>query len=83
MIATAGSRNYLQWKTLKSHKSSNCTVRISTGSELSQDFKTLRPRDNTADHNGFFPCGRTPGFDGKEFKLPNDMTCAHCIVSFT
>ncbi len=32
-MTQAGSRNYIQWKTVKSHKTSNCTVSISEGGE--------------------------------------------------
>ena len=48
-MASQGSRNYIQWKTLKANKYSNCTVRVSTGSENAKDFQVLRPRDNSAD----------------------------------
>jgi len=37
-LSQSGSRNYVQWKTLKSHLYSNCTVRISTGGENENDF---------------------------------------------
>lgn len=43
----------------------------------------LRPRDNSANFDGKFPCGRTAGFEGKEFKLPADLTCTSCILQFT
>lgn len=61
-MAAAGSRNFINWKTVKAHKSSNCTVSLSTGSENIQDFKVLQPRDNSADWQGSFPCGRDAGF---------------------
>ena len=38
-LAASGSRNYIQWKVLKAHKSANCTVRLSTGSENEKDFQ--------------------------------------------
>ena len=79
-MATSGSRNYIQWKTLKAHKWANCTVKMSTGSENAKDFTVLRPRDNSADWDGWFPCGRTSGFEGKEFRLPNDVVCPGCIL---
>lgn len=79
-LASSGSRNYFQWKTVKAHKSANCTVSVSTGSEL--NFKTLWPRDESADFDGKFPCGRTAGFEGKEFRLPDDFECPQCILQF-
>ena len=79
-MAQAGSRNFIQWKTLKTNQNSTCTVRYSLGGETDLDFKILRPRDDSADREGKFPCGRTPGFEGKEFRLPNDAVCDHCIL---
>ena len=81
-MASTGSRNYLQWKTIKSHKTSNCTVRMSAGGLTSQDFQVLVPRDDSANHEGKFPCGRNSGFEGKEFRLPSDIVCANCIIQF-
>ena len=81
-LSQAGSRNYIQWKTLKSHQFANCTVRISTGGEKENDFQVLRPRDESADFDGWFPCGRSPGFDGKEFRLPSSLTCTNCVLQF-
>ena len=82
-MASAGSRNYIQWKTLKSNENANCTVRISTGSENERDFKTIFPRDGSANFDGKFPCGRNAGFAGKEFRLPSEFNCDHCVLSFT
>lgn len=79
-MATTDSRNYIQWKTVKSHKTANCTVRISQGSMHEQDFKVLMPRDDSANHDGKFACGRSVGFEGKEFRLPNDMVCGSCVL---
>ena len=80
-MAQSGSRNYVQWKTLKSHQFANCTVRISTGGEF-DDFQVLMPRDDSADYDGWFACGRQAGFDGKEFRLPSSLTCNGCIMQF-
>lgn len=82
-MAASGSRNYFQWKTVKAHKTANCTIRLSTGSEHEQDFKVLRPRDGSNDYEGKFPCGRSTGFEGKEFRLPNDLSCTSCVLSLT
>mmetsp|Transcript_43586 Transcript_43586/g.57735 ORF Transcript_43586/g.57735 Transcript_43586/m.57735 type:complete len:144 (+) Transcript_43586:692-1123(+) len=81
-MAQSGSRNYIQWKTLKSHQYANCTVKLSTGGEHEQDFTVLRPRDNSADYDGWFPCGRSSGFDGKEFRFPETLVCDNCIIQF-
>ena len=43
----------------------------------------LKPRDGSADREGKFPCGRSAGFDGKEFRFPKDVSCSNCILSFT
>ena len=82
-MASAGSRNFINWKTVKTHKNSNCTLSLSTGSENIQDFKVLQPRDNSADWQGSFPCGREAGFEGKEFRFPNDISCPSCILKFS
>lgn len=83
-LTQSGSRNYFHWRTLKAHDNSNCTVRISTGfEEFDSDFKVLRPRDDSADITGKFPCGRKAGYDGKEFRIPDDMVCDNCILQFT
>lgn len=79
-MTQAGSRNYLQWKTLKSHKSANCTVSISEGGQFEQDFRVLHPKDNSAGFDGSFPCGRSAGFEGKEFKFPSSLTCVGCVL---
>ena len=55
---------------------------MSLGGETQQDFRLLRPRDDSADKDGFFPCGRTTGFEGKEFRLPTDGLCDKCILQF-
>ena len=83
-MAAANSRNYIQWKTLKAHKTANCTVRLSQGSEEEQAFKVLLPRDGSANNfDGKFPCGRSPGFEGKEFRFPDHIDCTNCVLSFT
>ena len=83
-LTQAGSRNYFQWRTLKSHETANCTVKISTGfDDFDTDFKVLRPRDDSADAEGRFACGRKAGYEGKEFRLPNDLICDSCVLQFT
>ena len=68
---------------MKSHDQANCTVRLSSGfDDFDPDFKILRPRDNSGDADGRFPCGRKAGFEGKEFRLPDDIVCDKCVVQF-
>ena len=82
-MASSGSKNFFQWRVLKAHPSANCTLALSEGSPFAHDFKLLRPRDDSADRDGFFPCGRRAGFEGKEVKLPGDITCENCIIQLT
>ena len=80
-LAQSDSRVYFQWKTLMAHASSNCTVSLSSGfDDYLTDFKVLRPRDDSGDPDGKFPCGRKSGFEGKEFRLPDDIVCDKCVI---
>lgn len=57
-LATPGSRNLVEWRTIRPDPRGNCTVRFGTGVDETQ-FKTLRPRDGSGDNRfGKFPCGR-------------------------
>ena len=58
----------------------NCTIHISPGSVEAQDYKLIRPRDESANIDGVFPCGRKPGYEWKEFRLPKDMVCESCTI---
>lgn len=55
---------------------------MSSGGITALDYKVLRPRDDSANHEGKFPCGRNAGFEGKEFRLPSDTACTNCILQF-
>ena len=46
------------------------------------DFKVLRPKDGSAAIDGRFPCGRSVGVEGKEFRFPKDMSCDSCTLQF-
>ena len=35
-LTSSGSRNYIQWKTVKAHKTANCTVSVSVGNEFGE-----------------------------------------------
>lgn len=42
---------------------------------------TVYPIDKSADETGYFPCGRTQtGFEAKEIRFPEDLTCDQCIL---
>ena len=81
-IGSQGSRNYITWRTLKSHQNSNCTLRIAENHETN-DFRLIRPLDSSDNFDGAFPCGRKVGFHGKEIKLPNDLICESCVLQLT
>ena len=78
-MGSQGSKNFFQWRTLKAHHSSNCTLYISNGGETNE-FRLMRPLDDSSDFDGKFPCGRKAGFEGKEIKLPLDLTCESCVI---
>jgi len=81
-MGSQGSRNYITWRTLKSHANSNCTIRISENHE-SNDFRLIRPLDGSDNFDGAFPCGRKVGFHGKEIRLPLDLVCESCVLQLT
>ena len=69
---------------MKSHETAVCTVKISTGfDDFGNDFKVLRPRDDSGDPDGKFACGRKAGFEGREFRIPSDLKCERCVIQFT
>ena len=84
-MGSQGSRNYITWRTLKSHPESNCTIRIAENRETAEnhetnDFRLIRPLDGSDNFDGAFPCGRKVGFHGKEIKLPHDLICESCVL---
>ena len=80
-IATPGSRNYIQWKVIHPSPEGNCTIRVGQGFD-EDEFLILRPRDGSSFQDGSFPCGREIGYEGKEFRLPRNMTCESCTLQF-
>ena len=56
-------------------------MRFGTGLD-ENEMEVLRPRDGSADMNGKFPCGRSAGYEGKEFRLPKGDVCNSCTVQF-
>ena len=81
-MGSQGSRNYFTWRTLKAHHSANCTLRIASDHETNE-FRLIRPLDDSADYDGKFPCGRKAGFEGKEIRLPADLICESCVIQLT
>ena len=67
----------------KGHIMANCTVSISTGSDMLDDFRLLRPHDGSANLDGQFACGRKAGYEWKDFKLPKDLKCETCTLQMT
>ena len=82
-LAEVGAVTRFHWHTLKGHPLANCTLSISPGSTEITDFKTIRPRDDSANIDGVFPCGRKVGYEFKDFRLPKDMSCESCTVQMT
>jgi hypothetical protein len=71
------------WHTIKGQPHANCTMSISTGGDNVQDFRLLRPRDDSADLDGIFSCGRRAGYESKEFRLPKGFVCDTCTLKMT
>ena len=82
-LAEMGEVTRFHWHTLKGHPQANCTMHISPGSTEIMDFKMIRPRDDSANIDGFFPCGRKPGYEFKDFRLPKDLSCESCTIQLT
>ena len=79
-VATPGSRNYIAWKVVHPSLKGNCTIRLGQGAD-EEDFTVLIPLDKSANVNGSFPCGREEtGIEGKEVKIPSNMTCDSCVI---
>jgi len=85
-LAQPGSKALIQWKVLHSAPEGNCTLRVGHGLDQEEGdenkFITLIPRDGSADQHGSFACGRDIGYEAKEFKLPNNITCDSCTLQF-
>ena len=70
------------WEIRIPAQNANCTVKISPGLDKEDSFKTIFPADGTAASNGEFPCGRSQGFDSKQFKLPENYVCDQCTLQW-
>lgn len=74
-VATPGSRNYIAWKVVHPSPTGNCTIRLGNSAD-EDEFTVLFPLDKSADSKGSFPCGREEtGIDGKEVRVPANLTC--------
>ena len=70
------------WEIRVPAQNGNCTVKISPGLDNETNFKTIFPVDGSANNKGEFPCGRTQGFDTKQFKLPENYVCDQCTLQW-
>ncbi len=57
-------------------------MKISGGLENETLFETLYPTSGSYDINGAFDCGRSKGFENREFKLPENYECDGCIFQW-
>lgn len=75
-----GGRTLVGWRVTSPSVKGNCTIRI--GNSPNEDkMILLRPLDGSADENGYFLCGRQEtSFEGKEVRLPRDISCDSCIL---
>ena len=81
-ITRKGSYLNFIWEVVKPEINGKCTVKISAGLENETLFETLYPTNGIFDKDGAFECGRTKGFEHKEFKLPENYECDGCILQW-
>ena len=81
-ITRKGSYLNFIWEVVKPEINGKCTVKISAGLENETLFETLYPTNGIYDKDGSFDCGRTKGFENKEFKLPDNYECDGCILQW-
>lgn len=63
------------WRVIKGDPEGMCLFRMGSNPN---DLKIIKPK-NVGDSDGRFPCGRQPGFENKEFRLPS-KACSDCYV---
>ena len=68
------------WEVINPENSGFCQVLISPG--LDKNFSILFPLDGAVEWDGSFPCGRERGFETRDFALPMNWECEHCIVQW-
>ena len=81
-ITRRGSYINFVWEVVKPEINGTCTVKISAGLENETLFETLYPTSGESNLNGEFECGRTKGFENREFKLPENYECDGCILQW-
>lgn len=81
-LANSNSLINVVWEIRVPAINGNCSVKISPGLENATNFKTLLPADGSANSTGFFPCGRSQGFETKQFKLPDNYVCDQCTLQW-
>jgi hypothetical protein len=79
--AETGSKAFIMWRTIHPDLTGNCTIRLGDGLS-EEDMDVLMPLDGSANTTeGKFPCGRTTSsMEGKEVKLPKNLTCDDCTL---
>ena len=78
-ITRKGSYINFVWEVVKPEINWKYTVKISGGLENETLFETLYPTSGSYDINKAFDCGRSKGFENREFKLPENYECDGCI----
>ena len=81
-ITRKGSYINFVWEVVKPEINGTCSVKISAGLENETLFETLHPTSGQSNLNGEFECGRTKGFENREFKLPENYECDGCILQW-
>lgn len=57
---------------------------IHSGVDTNSSFTVLRPRDNSANSQGKFPCGNIANvYETKEIVFPADLSCELCTLQLT
>ena len=79
--AEMSSKVYINWRTLHPDDKGMCTLRLGESAN-DKDYDILYPTDGSGRANGGkFECGRaTLAIEGKEVRLPRNLTCDSCIL---
>ena len=80
--AEMGSKAYINWRTIHPDDNGMCTLRLGESAN-DKDYDILYPTDGSGnrENHGKFPCGRnTAAVEGKEIRVPRNLTCDSCIL---
>lgn len=81
-LAESGQFHPITWMIVHPADTGNCTIRLAAGSDFSK-YVTLNPVDNSADGNGWFPCGRKELYsESKTIMFPDHFTCDDCTLQW-